>query len=32
MAQLGFLKGAVCDKVTNAEIRHKFHQTNLQFR
>jgi len=32
MAQLGFLRGAVCDKVTNADIRHKFHETNMQFR
>ena len=32
MAQLGFLRGTVCDGVTNSEIRKKFHLTNLQFR
>ena len=32
MAQLGFLKGAIQDGVTNKQIRNKFHDVNLYFR
>jgi enoyl-CoA hydratase/carnithine racemase len=32
MAQLGFLKGAISEGVTNSQIRQKFHEANLYFR